>query len=78
MKNNLSHAFSKAIKAIRLQRGLSQERLAEISRLDRTYISGIERETRNPTINSIQKIVRALDTDEADFLDIVKEHLYEN
>ena len=30
--------------------GLSQEALAEKADLDRTYISGIERETRNPTM----------------------------
>lgn len=75
MKSNLSHAFSKAIKSLRKKKGLSQEGLADIAGLDRTYISGIERETRNPTIKSIQKIIIALDESDSDFLELVREHL---
>jgi Predicted transcriptional regulator with C-terminal CBS domains len=75
MKSNLPHAFSKAIKSLRIKKGLSQEGLADIAGLDRTYISGIERETRNPTIKSIQKIIIALDESDSDFLELVREHL---
>lgn len=75
MKSNLPHAFAKAIKTLRLNRGLSQEELAEASGLDRTYISGIERETRNPTIKSINKIVVALDIGDKEFLGFVEKHM---
>jgi transcriptional regulator with XRE-family HTH domain len=40
--------------------GLSQEALAEKADLDRTYISGIERGTRNPTILSAARVAAAL------------------
>lgn len=75
MKSSLSNALSVAIKALRLSRNLSQEELAEICNLDRTYISGIERNTRNPTIKSIQKIVVALNVKDEDFLDLIKKYL---
>ena len=48
--------------------GLSQEALAEKADLDRTYISGIERGTRNPTILSASRVAAALKTSLAQFL----------
>ena len=42
--------------------GLSQEALAEKAELDRTYISGIERGMRNPTILSAARVAAALKT----------------
>jgi len=42
--------------------GLSQEALAEKAELDRTFISGIERGTRNPTILSAARVAAALKT----------------
>ncbi|MDD2534856.1 MAG: helix-turn-helix transcriptional regulator [Eubacteriales bacterium] len=48
------------LKRIRAERGLSQEKLAEIVDLHRTYISGIERGTRNVSIRNIEKIAAAL------------------
>jgi transcriptional regulator with XRE-family HTH domain len=44
----------------RKEKGLTQEDLAFECELDRTYISGIERGVRNPTILIIQKIAKAL------------------
>lgn len=48
------------MRAIRTRKGLSQEALAEISGLHRTYISGIERGIRNPTLSIILQIAAAL------------------
>ena len=39
---------------------ISQEGLAEIAELDRTYVGGIERGERNPTIISAVRIAKAL------------------
>ena len=39
---------------------MSQEKLADNSELDRTYISGVERLARNLTINSLEKIIKGL------------------
>lgn len=53
-------AFGEAIRGIRGQLGVSQEELALKCGLDRTYISGIERGTRNPSLTNILKIAAAL------------------
>lgn len=55
MKLNMKVA--NGIRLFRLQKQLTQEELAARCGLDRTYISGIERGTRNVTINSLEKII---------------------
>lgn len=57
---HLLDSIAKTIKRIRKTRGLSQEQLAELSGLDRTYISGVERGLRNITIASLERIITAL------------------
>jgi transcriptional regulator with XRE-family HTH domain len=52
--------FGERIRELRAERGLSQEDLAECSGLHRTYISGIERGVRNPTLSIILQIASAL------------------
>ncbi len=54
-------AFGRALRELRLVRGISQERLAHLSNLDRTYVSGIERGERNPSLTNILKLADALD-----------------
>jgi len=53
-------AFGQAVRDARERSGLSQEELGFKSELDRTYISGIERGVRNPTLRSIARLCRAL------------------
>lgn len=55
--------FAINIKKYRLQHGYSQEKLAELAGLHRTYISAIEREQRNISIENIEKIATALNID---------------
>ena len=59
----LIHIFALNVKHYRKQANLSQEKLAELSGLHRTYISALERERRNISIDSIQKIADALGID---------------
>lgn len=62
-----AHAvFGQTIRAVRNRRGVSQESLALQCGLDRTYISGIERGTRNPSLTNILKIAVALDVGPAE------------
>lgn len=42
---------------------MSQEQVALAAGLDRTYVSGIERSRRNPSLKSMQRIAAVLDTD---------------
>lgn len=53
---------------IRKRRGFSQEELAFECNMHRTYISGIERGIRNPSILMIDKIAKALKVAPADLL----------
>ena len=57
-----------ALRQRRIAIGVSQERLGELSGLDRTYISGIERGVRNPTIDSLSRIAKALECELSELL----------
>lgn len=48
--------------------GLSQEVLADLAGLHRTYVGGIERAERNVSIDNIEKLAAALDADVVDLL----------
>jgi transcriptional regulator with XRE-family HTH domain len=52
--------LGKKVRELRTGANLSQERLGEITGLDRTYISGIERGVRNPSLKSLHKLSKAL------------------
>jgi len=56
----LCAAFGSAVRAQREKLGLSQEELGFRADLDRTYISGIERGVRNPTLKIMGRIAKAL------------------
>lgn len=55
--------FADNMRQVRKYRDLSQEALADLCDLDRTYISGIERKRRNLSIRNIQRIADALKVD---------------
>jgi transcriptional regulator with XRE-family HTH domain len=48
------------VKAAREAKGWSQEELADRARMHRTYVSGIERGIRNPTITVLERVGKAL------------------
>ncbi|XKG99477.1 helix-turn-helix domain-containing protein [Pelagibacterium halotolerans] len=60
--------LARNIKAARKRLNLSQEDLAARAEIDRTYVSGIERQVRNPTITVVAKFAEALETTTADLL----------
>lgn len=57
------------MKRLRKERGWSQEALADEACLDRTYISGIERKVKNPTIIVVERVAKAMDCRFGDLLD---------
>ena len=60
MTTELLEAFGDHLKICRKKAGLSQESLAELADLDRTYISLLERGKRNPSLVCLKAIASAL------------------
>ncbi len=52
--------FGANLKRIRLQRGLSQERLAHTADLNMTHVAKIERSEREPGVRTVAKLTKAL------------------
>lgn len=59
----------------RTEKGWSQEYLAEISGLHRTYISQLERGLKSPSVRVLSHITTALDVKMSEFLEAVEEAL---
>ena len=59
-RTSVKQKLGKNLKRIRNEKGITQEKLEELSGLDRGYISGVERGVRNPSIKNIEKLARAL------------------
>lgn len=52
--------FGKNVRRVRQQRGLTQEALAFEAKIDLTYVGGIERGKRNPSLLVMARIADAL------------------
>ena len=57
------------LQRLRRDKGFSQEELADRAQIHQTYLSGVERGRRNPTITVLQRIAEALDADIVDLLE---------
>jgi transcriptional regulator with XRE-family HTH domain len=56
------------LRQYRLAKGVSQEELAHRCALDRTYVSGIERGVRNPTVVVLERLAAVLGIEASDLL----------
>lgn len=65
---SLSASFGRNVRRRREKLGLSQERLAELADVHRTYLSGVESGSRNPTLVVIERIAEALSVRPAELL----------
>jgi len=61
MEGDLQATFGRNLAAYRKERGLSQEALAEVLGVHRTYMGGIERGERNLTLKSVERIAERLE-----------------
>ena len=67
-QKNLRLIFAHNLKVQRLQKGLSQEGLAELAGLHRTYVSSVERCERNITLETVERLADALGATPIDLL----------
>ena len=56
----LSKRFGEVIRRERQSKGISQEQLAELAHLDRTYVQRLERGRYSPTLDTVESLARAL------------------
>ncbi|MFO7861604.1 MAG: helix-turn-helix transcriptional regulator [Desulfosalsimonas sp.] len=75
---NPATAFGHALRYFRMNSRISQERLAQESGLDRSYISLLERGIRQPSLTTIIQIAQALNLPPRDLVAKVEEELREN
>jgi transcriptional regulator with XRE-family HTH domain len=64
--STVQQRFGQRVRALRQQRGWTQEQLGQKAGKHWTYIGGIERGTRNPTITVAEALARAFDVPLAD------------
>ena len=71
MKSQIDIQFGSRIAALRKQRNISQEELAERCGVHRTYIGSIERGEKSPTLNTIERFAKGLNVSITDlFVDL--------
>ena len=70
--DDLRVAFGRRVRALRTERGFSQEELAHRAGLHYTYVGGIERGERNPALINIGRIATALGVSVADLCSVLR------
>lgn len=66
---NIKEKIGARIKEIRHKKKISQEALAHLAELDRTYMNSVENGRRNISIENIERIAKALKVSVSDFFD---------
>ena len=69
-------ALGRAVRDLRHGRGISQEDLAHLSGMHRTYLGGIERGERNVSYTNLKRLARALEVPASELLE--RAELHEN
>jgi transcriptional regulator with XRE-family HTH domain len=66
--SNARYRLAKNIKVLRAEKGLSQEALADLVELHRTYVGSIERLERNVSLDNVEKLAQGLGVDISELL----------
>lgn len=64
----IREVFARNLRAARQAKGLSQEELAHLAEIDRTYISSLERSIYSASIDVVDRLATVLGTDAAELL----------
>ncbi len=75
---DLESAFGTVLRKLRNEKGFSQEVLANMSGLHRTYLSLLERGVKTPTLETLKRISKALDIPMHQFVLLVEQELTNN
>ena len=60
---SLRRRFARNLRVCRVHQGVSQEHLAALAGLSRTFVSDVEREVRNCSLDNVEKLANALKVD---------------
>ena len=66
---DIKKVFGRNLKVIRQERGLTQETLEALTGFDRSYLGGIERGVRNPSLNAIGVLADSLNVSPESFFE---------
>ena len=61
-------ALGEAIRRVRLEKGISQEKLALLAEVDRSYVGRVERGDNNVAVLTLSRLTQALDVSMADIM----------
>jgi len=67
-RSQVARGFGRAVKELRLKRSMTQQELADTCGLDISYIGGIERGQRNPTLGVMHGVASVLKVELSDLL----------
>jgi transcriptional regulator with XRE-family HTH domain len=65
---DLQQRLGRNLRRLRVQQGLSQEHFAEVLKIHRTYVGGLERGERNPSLQVIERLAEELGVDPVSLL----------
>ncbi len=60
--NPINKAFGAYLRKLRIEKGFTQEQLAENADISVSFLGGIERGLKSPTLETVQKLANALNT----------------
>ena len=68
MEGDLQRRLGRNLRTLRKAKGLSQEAFADLLKIHRTYMGGLERGERNVTLQTVERIAATLGVDPAQLL----------
>lgn len=74
-KNQPAKVFGEVLKELRLARGFTQDKLAELARTERSHISALERAEKSPALPTLFILASALDISASELIALVEQKI---